>query len=137
MKAEELLKPRFEVIADYPFNPHKVGDILSSKFETIHQTTTSYRNEFGDNCDEAHWCMPVEFEKYPSLFRKLNWWENRKKEDMPKRLICKAIPGDTEVMEIEKWNMDTLFGFTSIVERKGCSLYSFNPEYGYFPVDAD
>lgn len=28
---------------------------------------------------------------------------------MPKRLICKAIPNDTEIMEIQEWDMEWQF----------------------------
>lgn len=91
MKAEDLLKPRFEVIADYPFNPHQLGSVLEAIHTSIHQTTTSYRNEFGDIVQQEQYCNHSDFEKYPHLFRKLNWWENRTIDQMPKRLICKAI----------------------------------------------
>jgi len=114
MKAQELLKPRFEIIADFPNNYlGKIGDILEEKG----------LSKFWKISD------------YPHLFRKLNWWELRKKEDMPKKLICKAIKDDNEIMEILDWDMKNLFGWTDIENRKGCGLLSFNPEYGYFPVD--
>lgn len=54
---------------------------------------------------------------------------------MPKRLICKAIPGDTEVLDIQEWDMDILVGWTDKVKRQCCSLLTFKPEFGYFPVD--
>lgn len=54
---------------------------------------------------------------------------------MPKKLICRAIPNDTEVMEIVEWDMDLLVGWLSKKDRSCCSLLSFTPEYGYFPVD--
>ena len=61
MKVEELLMPRIEVIADYPSSPYYVGEI---------------KDRLGDN-------VAAHFAKYPHLFRKLNWWEERKVEDMP------------------------------------------------------
>jgi len=120
MKAKELLNPRFEVIADYPCNIHEVGTILECP---------NYDNDF----TKAYWV--ISNEKYTHLFRKMNWWEIRKVEDMPKRLICKAIPNDTEVIEIKEWDMDILVGWLDKESRKCCSLLTFNPEYGYFPVD--
>jgi len=137
MTSQELMKPRFEVIADYPYNPHKIGYFIESpiQFSSIHQTTTKYTDEFGDNVNQENYCMVSEFEKYPNLFRKLNWWENRKIEDMPNKLICKAIPNDTEIMEIKEWDMDILVGWLDKKSRQCCDLRIFNPEYGYFPID--
>jgi hypothetical protein len=135
MTAEQLLKPRFQVIADYPFNPHAIGAILEAKIESIHQTTYPYRNEFGETVNCENYCHISSFEKLPHLFRKLNWWEKRKKEDMPKKLICKAIPNDTEIMEIIEWDMDLLIGILDKEARSCCNLRTFNPKYGYFPVD--
>jgi len=121
MTAEELLKPRFEVIAEYPNTPFSIGDVIT--FDGI---------VYGCN-------QPQKFERhpqdYPHLFRKLNWWEHRKIEDMPKKLHCRAIKGDTEILYIEEWDMDILVGWTNKEKRQCCSLLSFKPEYGYFPVD--
>lgn len=129
MKAEELMKPRYEVIADYPFNPYQIGD----KVENISNTSVFLYARINDT---DHLSSDIDFfDKYPHLFRKLNWWENRKAEDMPKRLICKAIPGDTEIIEIEEWDIDQLIGWRNKKERTVCDLRCFNPEYGYFPVD--
>jgi len=61
MTVEELLMPRYKVIADYPSSPYYVGEI---------------KDRLGDN-------VAAHFAKYPHLFRKLNWWEERKVEDMP------------------------------------------------------
>lgn len=115
MTAEELLKPRFEVIADYPMSNYKVGEIIECK-----------GNRIGTfNKDKV---------KYPHLFRKMNWWEKRTKEEMPKKLSLKCNE-EIEIFEISHWNMENLQGL--IVGQIGycCSLLAWNPEYGYFPVD--
>lgn len=129
MSAEELMKSRFEVIADFPNNDFgKVGEIL-----------------------DRNWCKYIEdneeggvewsISDFPHLFRKLNWWEHREEEDMPKRLISKAFSNNEtkelsdEVFEIESWDMENLLGWTNKEKRQCCSLLSWNPEYGYFPVD--
>jgi len=109
MNAKELLNPRFEIIADFPGSPFKVGEIWDATASIV-------------NADD-----------YPHLFRKLNWWENRKEEDMPKKLICKAIKDDTEVMDITEWDMKNLLG--RLDENHCCNLRIFNPEFGYFPID--
>ena len=112
MKAEELMRPRFEVIADYPSSIYEIGQILESTTEN----------------------MVLFFQKYPHLFRRLNWWEHRTAEEMPKKVMSLADDkGDT--YEIEGWDMELLVGWIDKKSRSCCSLLSFNPEYGYVPVD--
>ena len=135
MKAEELLKPRFEVIADYPFNPYKIGEIAKdSNYDSILQTKTIYTNEFGETVEQSNFCNAESFEKYPALFRKINWWEKRNKEDMPKKVM--SLANDKKnVFDIEDWDMEKLIGWINKEEKSICSLRIFKPEYGYIPVD--
>lgn len=126
MTVEKLMLPRFEIIADYPGLAYNVGIILTP----ITHNFTYY------DCEQDPSNKPIGFpEKYPHLFKKLNWWEHRKVEDMPKKLICKAIKDDTEITEIEEWDMEILVGWIDKKSRSCCSLTTFNPEYGYFPID--
>lgn len=119
MTAEELMNPRFEVIADYPSNQIEIGAVLNCP---------NYDNDF----TKKHW---VEMnEKYPHLFRKLFWWEYRSVEDMPKRLVSHS-DSNREVFEIEGWDMERLLGWTDKKKRECCSLLTWNYEYGYFPID--
>ena len=127
MTAKELMIPRFEVIAEYPKCEFKTGEILS---RVKYATNDIYHTD--ENATVGGLDL-LEIEKYTHLFRKLNWWENRKVEDMPKQIYCKAIPNDTEIVNIEEWNMDILVGWINKEERKCCSLLTFKPEYGYFP----
>lgn len=128
MTTQQLLTPRYEVIADYPFNPYQIGYLV----ENIANTSVFLYARINDT---DHLSSSSEIlDKYPHLFRKLNWWENRKAEDMPKRLICKAIPGDTEIFEIQEWDMEHGIGWVDKKIRSGCDLKVFNPEYGYFPA---
>lgn len=126
MTAKELLKPRFEIIADYPHLQYNVGRILTPVNEgsNVYDCLESPSSEF------IHYP-----EKYPHLFKKLNWWEHRKIEDMPKKLICKAFQDDTEIFHIEEWDMEIMAGWTDIKKRQGCALLVFSPEKGYFPLD--
>lgn len=55
----DLLKPRYIAIADYPGYTFEIGKILDD--EIIIESMI----------------------KYPHLFRKLEWWEERNIEDMP------------------------------------------------------
>jgi hypothetical protein len=121
MNAKELLKPRFEVINDYPNNNYKLNQVIETEENWLEGHSSSY------------------FEEYPHLFKKLNWWESRKLEDMPKKL--KSLCNDDfdiekeEVFNILEWNMKTLDGIINHEKRQVCSLTSWNPEYGYIPVD--
>jgi len=57
----ELMKPRFKVIADYPLSDYPIGH--------IHKAVAWMTEDF--------------FLKYPAIFKKLEWWEDRKPEEMP------------------------------------------------------
>lgn len=120
MTSSELMNPRYEVIADYPSNQNSIGSVLECP---------NYDNDF----TKKYWAESNN--KYPHLFRKMNWWEKRNKRDMPMKLICKAIPNDTEIIEIQEWDMDILVGWIDMKKRTCASLLIFNPDYGYFPVD--
>lgn len=80
MTAEQLMKPRFKVIADYPGNHIEIGTVIAE--------------DYGRN----HYDAPNEFEKYPAIFKKLEWWEERSIEDMPEFLKeTEPIENDTIV----------------------------------------
>jgi hypothetical protein len=140
MKAEDLMNPRFEVISDYPNSPFSIGDILHKHFYTTSITgmycyVTNKENPLQGSSAN------YEIETYPHIFKKLNWWEHREEKDMPKRLISKAYSNEEtkelsdEVFEIQGWDMTNLLGWTNLEKRECCSLLSWNPEYGYFPID--
>ena len=76
MSIEELIKPRFRIIYDFPNNNFgEVGTILTSEFTPI-QILNSLK-------------------KYPHLFQELVWWYHRKEEDMPKHLKHTLADGTT------------------------------------------
>ncbi len=71
MSNEDLLNPRYKVIADYPRSEHyenvKVGEVIDAwkPNKVIQRNFTDF------------------YDKFPHLFQKLEWWEERKIEDMP------------------------------------------------------
>lgn len=77
LSKEELLKDRYKVIADYPKSIHKVGAIYTIGIN-------------GDvlYCDQNGPRMS----QYPHLFKKLDWWEDRKIEEMPEYLRSQKQP---------------------------------------------
>src|SRR5678815_6192710 len=68
MSNEELLKPRYKVIADMPLLRFKIGDIHNAHFIPI------------NIWDKETY---VRLDIYPHLFRKLEWWEERQPEEVP------------------------------------------------------
>lgn len=124
MKSIELLKPRYEIIGAAPLLRNQIGEIILCDHPSG-QIVCNF--VFSGN-------VHISPDAYPLIFRQLNWWENRKIEDMPKKV--KSLSTDY-VYEIEKWDMEHMIGFINIKERTCCDLRLFTPEYGYIPVDAD
>lgn len=75
---EELLRPRYEVTNDYPNSKFDIGTILirDAIIENwTHDTTEGAYKMCGLKEDAIV--------KYPHLFRKLEWWEYLKDDDLP------------------------------------------------------
>lgn len=71
---ENLLKPRWKVIANYPNSPYKIGQILNNDW-----------HEYDLPANELFSIATIYFEahQYPAIFKKLEWWEERDIEEMP------------------------------------------------------
>lgn len=87
MTPEELLSPRYRVIADYPFSPYKVGQLVSqsgktSVYPSFLLTVVFYENDDGKKIATPNWSLIEYIEKYPHLFKKLEWWEERKESEL-------------------------------------------------------
>jgi hypothetical protein len=79
MTTEELLRPRYKVIADYPGSIFTTSDIV----EFIKDTNDPRRSVFWLVNKKVSTGQSHEFfEHYPHLFRKLQWWEERKDGDI-------------------------------------------------------
>jgi|ERR1044072_619177 hypothetical protein len=79
--SNDLLKPRYKVIADYPGNAYKLGDIITFVEDGCSELIANYSAVNGDRTRLM--VAKKEFDKYPHLFKKLEWWEDRSDEDMP------------------------------------------------------
>ena len=53
---------------------------------------------------------------------------------MPKKVMSLADK-NKDVYNIEEWDMELLVGWIDKKTRSCCSLLTFNPEYGYIPID--
>jgi hypothetical protein len=69
LSKEEILKPRYKVIADYPSQAFEMGNIIIG--------TSAYLVKGEGFCNSGY------MQEYPHLFKKLEWWEERKIEDLP------------------------------------------------------
>lgn len=96
MTNEELLKPRYKVIAHYPCNPYKIGHVFT--FDKMHPYS-GLSVEFSGNV-----VAPEYFKNYPHLFQKLEWWEEREEKDMPEYLKFSEEKEDVAIWEVESWN---------------------------------
>lgn len=96
MAPEELMKPRYKVIADYPKSLYHVGDIINA-------------GSTGEDCIYCDREGP-RMRHYPHLFKKLEWWQDRAPEDMPEyvkegEFVFKAIWTEGAVTENGKQPM--------------------------------
>lgn len=95
MKTEELLKPRWKVIADFPCNVgHDVGEIISE---------CEYKSE--PDCYFVKINLDGKIfgicpDDYPHLFKKLKWWEERKFEDIPEYIRVEHTVPITHYQEL-------------------------------------
>lgn len=76
MTPEQLLIPRYKVIADYPGNRMLVGTILTLN---MGQKGSEW-HEFTED-EPIH--LEVGKDLYPHIFQPLQWWEERKAKDWP------------------------------------------------------
>lgn len=111
MTPEQLMIPRYKVIADYPRSRYIIGEIV----------------QYGQIGRETQ----IKYDDYPAIFKPLQWWEERKVEEMPPFIRFKQ---DNAIFKIEQWDINFLFGFIDAEKRRGCGLTTFKPEYGYEPA---
>jgi argonaute-like protein implicated in RNA metabolism and viral defense len=104
MKIEELLQPRFKVIANFPDSTRNIGDII-----------------YVDNKKEKYWSENYEkwLSTFPHLFKKLEWFEDRKIEDLPEYLkdefgVDKVLEYKLNINQVVCSNKDSLF-FTEFI----------------------
>jgi len=87
MTKEELMQPRYEVVADYPGRPNSmpVGHILKLDKFGAGKYWHEYTDEEPIHIDEGS-------TRFPKVLLLLHWWEHRKLEDFPLYLIRATPP---------------------------------------------
>lgn len=76
MTVEQLMQPRYKVINGYPHSPFNIGQILF-KVKPLYGLDYIATFDGQQNIDNS-WVT-----QYPHIFQKLQWYEERKIEDMP------------------------------------------------------
>lgn len=126
MTAAELLKPRFEVIAEYPNCLFEKGTIL---------VQCERKGWFNDPKTGVFLFQEHNLTPYPHLFKPLNWWEYRKVEDMPKKVISNRPKDKGKIMDVEKWNLDDYIVFFDTQKRRYCVFIDWDSENCFLPID--
>lgn len=100
MNTENLLAPRYKVIADYPRSKFTVGDPLEKYvFKTSELGVYTYVTNIEIPLQGANE-KPEYVESMPHIFKPLSWWEDRNPDDMPE--YVKKNNG--EVYKIKEWD---------------------------------
>jgi hypothetical protein len=79
LSKEELLQPRYKVIADYPSQAFEMGNIIIG--------TSAYLVKGEGFCNSGY------MQEYPNLFKKLEWSEGRGIEDLPEYVRMRRVKG--------------------------------------------
>lgn len=108
MSTEDLMKPRYKVIADYPSSSYKIGEII--------QLDKDQKN------------AKLYYSSFPAIFSPLEWWEERELTDMPKYLMTKDEMDMFEVVEYGNYIKSDVIVYWHVTKNKGWhSLYDLLP----------
>lgn len=107
---EELLKPRYKLIADYPGCGYEVGTILE-----VAEDGELYSRIAGYQLSVVK-IMESEVIKFSHLIHKLEWWEDREERELPKyiRIIKDVMPTNRK---LDSFGETILAGTVILVKR--------------------
>lgn len=99
LSKEELLKPRYKVTAPYPDCPFEVGQIIpmvvKERFPFAFEEHIDEKEYWFSNLYKHDECSilysELVFNQYPHLFKPLQWWEDRRPENMPEYVSYKFM----------------------------------------------
>ena len=97
MSIEELMKPRWKVVTDYPQSLFFINEIV-------------FYDGLWAKTDEVK--VMVNPDSYPAIFKKLQWWEERKEEDLPKYLYHTQ---DNKIIKIIRIEVSGIVHITSTI----------------------
>lgn len=99
MTPEELLKPRYIMVAIYPDCDRDrlyAGKVI--EFSHFDKENNQWYNE-----NDGGKIYDAFYELYPHLFKKLEWWEEREEKDMPE--YVKYI-SSSKIFKPINWSID-------------------------------
>ncbi len=101
---EELLKPRYEVIADFPDSKIPVGTILQLEYRP------NNGNVWGTEIEGTPGIWDEGYIKdYPHIFKELGWWEKRSLDEMPEYVSMQLNEGKVVIKVSGKQFLDKDF----------------------------
>ncbi len=92
---EQLLNPRYKVIADYPESMYDLGEILTLSKGDDKRFTGQYYAFTNGGAVTVEW-----LDRYGHLFKKMEWWEDRKADELPQYVIS----GYGKVDKVISWD---------------------------------
>jgi hypothetical protein len=95
MTPEELLKPRYKVIAPYPDMPFSVGQVL-----LLQKHKEGWEYTWAEH-DGFHSMTDLEMSEFPHLFKEMEWWEEREEKDMPEYVKHRRGEGVLKIVSID------------------------------------
>lgn len=99
MSTVDLLAPRFKVIADYPGNRFKIGIIFICE------------NGIGRTEGDHHVTTESNLKAFPNIFQPLEWWEERKVEDMPEYVRHTSV---NKIEKVIRWCIKSQLNYVAI-----------------------
>ncbi len=129
MSIEELMKPRYKVIAEYPKCPFEIGMVLKQDMDTVGEVYV-LESEVG-RIGDKNYVMPQYVEKYAHLFSPLPWYAERAAVDFTGYVKLKLNEG-TVVIEItgakflDKEYMKWKFGGTRLNDFLPATLAEYD-----------
>jgi hypothetical protein len=120
---EQLLRPRYKIIADYPGNPYEIGRIISFDRQRMIIMET----------ESCVLLAPVEgFDSYPHLFELAHWSEGRTKEEFPEYVAFAPKFKAEEIYKVEQLHT-TEKGFVQSILCEG-EIVPYSPGIYHRPA---
>lgn len=125
-KIQELLKPRYKVVAPFWDSPFKVDQVItmtgrSKRFPIFGDNNTEDWETWIDRKDGGATGYSIsKFRDYPNLFKELEWWQDREFDltgvyvrfgDLDKKHSCFQLKERIDYPHMELWHMTGIGDF--------------------------
>lgn len=113
MDTETLLRNRVILLNDYPRCSYKKGSVF---IKTFHPDNETFYWELLDHTNDMQFDWP---ERYPHLFRKLQWWEERAESELPEYVkFYEPLPIKESIWKVHEWR----FGLKHPLIKTDCDI---------------